>query len=266
MSKKFRIDRSELPYDAFVSDPTHLSPYEDGPDEKSAYDDFPNQEIKRCSKDHLKVELISHTMDAAKLCGQAAAVCTDSRNFESALNHAVGSGHTSVLEHASFTFRVQGLSRAALAQLTRHRLASFDVQSQRYVKLGDWEAVMPETIASSDFAQEAEDMILSCMGLYQKMLDAGIPAEDARYVTPQAITTELVMTMNARELLHFFSLRTCNRAQWEIRRLADEMLTLCKQIEPDIFGNAGPGCVTGQCPEKKPCGHPRSNEEWEETK
>ena len=73
------------------------------------------------------------------------------------------------------------------------------------------------------------------------------------------------MTMNARELLHFFSLRTCNRAQWEIRHLADEMLTICKQLAPGIFGHAGPGCVTGKCPEKKPCGHPRDNSEWEET-
>ena len=103
------------------------------------------------------------------------------------------------------------------------------------------------------------------MNLYQRMVDAGIPAEDARYVTPQAVPTTLIMTMNARELLHFFSLRTCNRAQWEVRHLADEMLTICKRLAPRIFGHAGPGCVTGKCPEKKPCGHPRDNSEWEET-
>ena len=212
----------------------------------------------------MKVEVIAHTADAALLCGRAAAVCTDSENYESALKHATGSGHTSVLEHAVFTFHVEGLSRAALAQLTRHRLASFDVQSQRYVKLDNWKAVIPNSVAGSEFAAEADSLIRESMALYQRMLDAGVPAEDARYITPQAITTELVMSMNARELLHFFSLRTCNRAQWEIRRLADEMLTLCKQLAPEIFDNAGPGCVTGECPEKRPCGKPREKGEWDE--
>lgn len=212
----------------------------------------------------MKVELIAHNGDAVQLCGEAAAVCTNSKNPASALRHAVESGHTSVLEHAVFTFRVQGLSRAALAQLTRHRLASFDVQSQRYVKLTDWGAVFPETVMATPFAEEAEGLVWQSMALYQRMVDAGVPAEDARYFTPQAITTELVMTMNARELLHFFSLRTCNRAQWEIRHLADEMLTICRQLAPGIFEAAGPGCVTGKCPEKHPCGHPRERDDWDE--
>lgn len=213
----------------------------------------------------MKVELIIYTPDPAGICGEAAAVCTDSKNPESALRHAVGSGHTSVLEHAVFTFRVEGLSRAALAQLTRHRLASFDVRSQRYVRIHGIDLVIPESIRKSDFYVEAGSLLEDVMNLYQRMVDAGIPAEDARYVTPQAVPTTLIMTMNARELLHFFSLRTCNRAQWEIRHLADEMLTICKQLAPGIFGHAGPGCVTGKCPEKKPCGHPRDNSEWEET-
>lgn len=211
----------------------------------------------------MKVELISHTTDAATLCGQAAAVCTDSRNYGSALNHAVGSGHTSVLEHAVFTFKVEGLSRAALAQLTRHRLASFDVQSQRYVRLDDPELVIPESIKASPFAAEAESTMRYVMNLYQRMVEAGIPCEDARYITPQAVPTVLIMTMNARELLHFFSLRTCNRAQWEIREMADRMMKLCLDISPEIFRYAGPGCVTGSCPEKRPCGHPRSKDDWD---
>ena len=214
----------------------------------------------------MKVELIAHTADAAKLCGQAAAECTASDNYESALKNAVGSGHTSVLEHAVFTFKVEGLSRAALAQLTRHRLASFDVRSQRYVKLTDWKAVVPASIAGSAFADEAEGCLRGCMDLYQRMVDAGVPAEDARYITPQAITTDLVMTMNARELGHFFTLRTCNRAQWEIRELADEMLRICRRIAPEIFGQCGPGCVRGICPEKRPCGKPREKGEWDERK
>ena len=211
----------------------------------------------------MRVELISHTPEPEKLCGEAAAVCTDSKNPDSALLHAVGSGHTSVLEHAVFTFKVEGLSRAALAQLTRHRLASYDVRSQRYVRINGVDLVMPESIRESGFYTEAGSLLEDLMNLYQRMVESGIPCEDARYVTPQAVPTTLVMTMNARELLHFFSLRTCNRAQWEIRHLADEMLTICKRLSPGIFDQAGPGCVTGSCPEKRPCGHPRNSGEWE---
>lgn len=210
----------------------------------------------------MKVSLIAHTPDAARLCGEAAAVCTNSRNPDSALRHAVGSGHTSVLEHAVFTFRLEGLSRVALAQLTRHRLASFDVQSQRYVKLDHSELVVPDSIQQSEFQTEAAALMDQCMALYRRMVEAGIPCEDARFVTPQAVPTTLIMTMNARELLHFFSLRTCNRAQWELRALADEMLSICRQTAPMLFENAGPGCVTGHCPEKRPCGKPRAKDEW----
>lgn len=208
------------------------------------------------------VILLRSTPLPEELCGDAAAICWDSSNPDSSLKHAIASGHTGVLEHATFTFLVEGISRACLAQLTRHRLASFDVQSQRYVKLDDPELVMPESIRKSVFAYEAECCMNDSMEMYRKLLDAGIPAEDARYVTPQAVPTKLIMTMNARELLHFFALRTCNRAQWEIREMADRMLKRCKKVAPVIFENAGPGCVTGQCPEKRPCGHPRSAEDW----
>jgi thymidylate synthase (FAD) len=211
----------------------------------------------------MKVTLITCTANAASLCGEAAAVCTNSSNPDSALRHAVGSGHTSVLEHAVFTFKVEGLSRAALAQLTRHRLASYDVQSQRYVRLDKPELVMPDSIQKSEFRNEAAEVMEQCMALYQRMVKAGIPCEDARYITPQAVPTTLMMTMNTRELLHFFSLRTCNRAQWEIRALADEMLRICKRKEPALFENAGPGCVTDRCPEKRPCGQARRKGEWD---
>ena len=210
----------------------------------------------------MNVYLIECTPFPEMLCGAAAAVCTNSQNGESALRHAMESGHTSVLEHAVFTFKVEGLSRAALAQLTRHRLASFDVQSQRYVRLDDPELVIPESIRDSSFAAEAESTMRYVMNLYQRMVEAGIPCEDARYVTPQAVPTTLIMTMNARELLHFFSLRCCNRAQWEIRQLADEMLKLCRKAAPTLFDDAGPGCVRDGCPEKKACGHVRSKAEW----
>lgn len=211
----------------------------------------------------MNVTLIRYTGAPAELCGQAAAVCTDSQNWASALRHAVESGHTSVLEHSVFTFQIDGISRACLAQLTRHRLASFDVQSQRYVELDNPELVMPQTVMNSPLRGEVDTAMRYMMELYGRLLDSGVPAEDARYITPQAVPTKLVMTMNARELLHFFSLRTCNRAQWEIRKMADEMLKICRRVSPEIFGKAGPGCVTGKCQEKRPCGSPRSCVEWD---
>ena len=212
----------------------------------------------------MKVELIAYTPTASGVCCDAAAVCTNSKNGYRSLQHSMASGHESVLEHAVFTFRVEGLSRAALAQLTRHRLASFSVQSQRYVRINGIDLVMPESIRNSDFYEEARSLLEDVMNLYRRMVDAGIPAEDARYVTPQAVPTSLIMTMNARELRHFFSLRCCNRAQWEIRHLADEMLKLCKQTAPEIFRDAGPGCVSKGCPEKIACGSPRQKGEWDE--
>ena len=211
----------------------------------------------------MKVILLSHTLDGATLCGQAAAVCTASGNPAKSLRAALASGHESVLEHVSFTFRIEGLSRAALAQLTRHRLASFDVESQRYVKLEDVRMVMPDSIARSEFLQEAEVCLTGSMDLYKRMVAAGIPPEDARYVTPQAVVTNLLVTMNARELRHFFKLRCCNRAQWEIRGVADAMLAICKKVVPELFYGAGPGCVSGNCMEACPCGHRRNEHDWD---
>ena len=211
----------------------------------------------------MRVELIAYTPTASGVCCDAAAICTASENGYRSLQHSLASGHESVLEHAVFTFRVEGISRVTLAQLTRHRVASFSVQSQRYVKLEDPELVVPESIRTSAFAAEAESSMRYMLNLYHRMVEAGIPAEDARYITPHAVPTSLIVTMNARELRHFFSLRCCNRAQWEIRKLANEMLKLCKKEAPILFENAGPGCIRGKCPEKRPCGNPRSKQEWE---
>ena len=211
----------------------------------------------------MKVTLLSHTLDGAALCGQAAAVCTASGNPGKSLRAALASGHDSVLEHVSFTFRIEGLSRAALAQLTRHRLASFDVESQRYVRLEDVRMVMPDSIARSEFLHEAEDLLNKSMDLYKRMVAAGIPAEDSRYVTTQAVETNLIMTANARELRHFFRLRCCNRAQWEIRGVADAMLAICKKVVPELFYGAGPSCVSGGCMEACPCGHRRNEHDWD---
>lgn len=178
---------------------------------------------------------------------------------ESVLSTIMKSGHFSTLEHVSYTFAVDGVSRALTHQLVRHRLASFNQQSQRYVKFSHGvETVKPSTIAENEEASRVFDEALEAViEGYQKLLDAGIPAEDARYLLPNAAETKIVITMNIRELLHFFSLRCCNRAQWEIRDLAHRMLELVRPTAPYIFLDAGAPCVRGACPEgKMTCGTP----------
>ncbi|MBQ9043317.1 MAG: FAD-dependent thymidylate synthase, partial [Eggerthellaceae bacterium] len=169
------------------------------------------------------------------------------------------SGHLSTLEHASYTFAIDGVSRALTHQLVRHRLASFNQQSQRYVKFSDGlDTIKPDSIAQNEECNRLfDEMIDKTVEAYQAFVEAGIPAEDARYILPNAAETKIVVTMNIRELLHFFTLRCCNRAQWEIRELAWKMLELVKPTAPFIFADAGPGCVRGACPEgKMTCGNP----------
>lgn len=218
-----------------------------------------------------KVSLIRYTPDPALIAGIGAAVCTKWEGDPLiALKGAVSCGHDSVVEHASFTFLIEGVSRALLAQLTRHRLASFSVESQRYVSYEDgFEYVIPPKVEA--LGEEAVERFESQMNTmhswyisWRDMLGGGESAqEDARFVLPTATSTRILMTMNVRELKHFFSMRTCNRAQWEIRIVADEMLRQCKKVAPELFGNCGPGCVTGSCPEgKKSCGMKRGRDEW----
>lgn len=212
----------------------------------------------------MKVSLLRYTPEPDNLNGLAAALCTGyDGNPERALAGAMASGHESVLEHSSFTFLITGISRVTLAQLTRHRLASFSVQSQRYAGINNQDVIMPKSIAEDEqLASDYADLVQASRKFYDHMTElGGIPAEDARYITPQGITTDLMMTMNARELRHFFSLRMCNRAQWEIRKLADEIYKLVTPIAPITFRYAGPGCVLDKCPEgKKCCGFPRKKE------
>ena len=174
----------------------------------------------------------------------------------------MASGHMSVIEHASYTFLIEGVSRALLAQLTRHRIASFSVQSQRYVQMEHMEYVTPPTIEANEGAKAAYDRMMARIDeMYHQLIAHGIPAEDARFVLPNACETSLVLTMNARELHHLFELRCCNRAQWEIREMADKMREQCREVEPELFSKAGPGCVRGKCPEgKKSCGQPRKKD------
>jgi thymidylate synthase (FAD) len=163
----------------------------------------------------------------------------------------VSMGHFSTLEHVTFTFAIEGVSRVLTHQLVRHRIASYSQQSQRYVKEYDFETIMPASIAKNPQAQEKFSVLMTeIQNLYNELTEAGIPAEDARYVLPNATETKIVCTFNARSLLNFFSLRCCTRAQWEIRALANKMLAEVKQVAPVLFENAGPTCVSeGVCHE-----------------
>ena len=219
----------------------------------------------------MHVELLYHTPDPERAIATAARLCyapvgaaelmetMPEERVQSVLSTIMGSGHFSTLEHASYTFAVDGVSRALTHQLVRHRIASFNQQSQRYVRFADGVAtVKPESVAASEEASAVFDRAIdAAVEAYGKLLEAGVPAEDARYLLPNAAETKIVITMNVRELLHFFSLRCCNRAQWEIRDMAHRMLELARPTAPFIFLDAGAPCVGGTCPEgKMTCGNP----------
>ena len=216
----------------------------------------------------MKVMLLAYTQNADAICAAAGNSCYSNKpaseivediDSEKVLSRIVGMGHHSVIEHAVFTFSVEGVSRALTHQLVRHRMASFSQQSQRYVSLTEPTYVTPHTIEGDPEAEKRfEETMESIWKAYRDLEEMGIPAEDARYLLPNGCTTNITITMNARELLHFFSLRCCNRAQWEIREMADRMLELCMEVSPVIFKDAGPPCVRGPCPEGKlSCGKPR---------
>ena len=234
----------------------------------------------------LKVELLRYTPDGEKLIASAAKLCYSSveidcieeslneENTDKFLNLLVSLGHESPIEHVSFTFGVEGISRVLTHQLVRHRIASYSQQSQRYVKLDQFEYIIPPAIEKDE---EAKKLFIEAMKkdqeYYNKITDVlfkkyfneyisqGMEKgkarqksekqaiEDARYVFPNACETKIVFTMNSRTLLNFFRLRCCNRAQWEIRKLAIEMLKKVKEVYPTLFKNAGPACLKGPCPE-----------------
>ncbi len=204
----------------------------------------------------MKVKLIRHTCEPEMLAGYAAAKCYNGKDPRKSLEVAMDGGHESVLEHAVFTFEVDEVSRVLLAQITRHRLASFSVQSQRYCGANQ-NVVTPDSMVHPELLGDIVAVKKAVDRLYKHARELGVPHEDCRYYTLQGGHTGFVMSMNGRELRHFFSLRCCNRAQWEIRELADKMLELVKEVAPVMFADAGPGCVRGHCPEHKPCGRPR---------
>ena len=219
----------------------------------------------------MQVELLYHTPDPERAIATAARLCyapvgaaelmetMPPERVRNVLKTIMTSGHFSTLEHASYTFAVDGVSRALTHQLVRHRIASFNQQSQRYVKFTDGlEVVKPATVAADEgLSAVFDEAIDAAVSAYQKLLAAGVPAEDARYLLPNAAESKIVITMNVRELLHFFNLRCCNRAQWEIRDMANRMLELARPTAPYIFADAGAPCVSGPCPEgKMSCGNP----------
>jgi len=221
----------------------------------------------------MKVVLLSYTKDAERLCAAAGHSCYSKKSASELLetlpdekvsgviDSVMDSGHHSVIEHASFTFSIEGVSRSLTHQLVRHRLASFSQQSQRFVSLKEASYVIPETIkGDAELEMEFKELMDRSWKTYRKLAEK-VPIEDARYALPNACATNIVVTMNARELWHFFTLRCCNRAQEEIRRAADEMLRQAKQTTPRLFKNAGPPCVRGKCPEGKlSCGKPRKRD------
>ncbi|MDI6752430.1 MAG: FAD-dependent thymidylate synthase [bacterium] len=220
----------------------------------------------------MKVSLLRHTPDPELLVASAAKLCYSKAGIEGItkdlskkkqsdfIKKLLKMGHLSPFEHISFTFGIEGISRACTHQLVRHRIASFSQQSQRYVSFEEREYIVPRTIKKglkTKFDRLTEDNLK----FYQELIEKGVPKEDARYILPQAFCTKIVVTMNARELFHFFNLRCCNRAQWEIREMAEAMLSEAKKIAPNIFMKAGAPCVQGTCPEGElSCGRPKKRQ------
>ena len=242
----------------------------------------------------MKVTLITHTPEPEKLIAASAKLCYASADIDTLLDGLTEEktlsfiemltniGHESPIEHLSFTFGIEGVSRTLLAQITRHRIASFSVQSQRYVEEKNFQFVTPPEIKNEPnaikiFNEQMESSINSYNKLvdilkekhYNTFISEGMDEksaktkaqkkaiEDARFVLPNACDTKMIVTMNARSLMNFFRLRCCTRAQWEIKAVADEMLRLCYEVAPVLFKNAGPSCLRGNCSEgKMSCGKP----------
>lgn len=222
----------------------------------------------------LNVKLIRHTLAPEEVVALGARLCYSKARIDNLTERVekqdqtdfcrriLQMGHESVMEHASFTFGVEGVSRVLLAQLTRHRMASFSVQSQRYVSYEKGfgyvvppkiEALGPDAVA--EYERQMDQMHAWYTSWQEKLGTGEGSNEDARFVLPGGCETRLMVTMNVRELRHFFSLRMCSRAQWEIRALASQMHKLCMEVAPALFANAGPACLRGACTEgEKTCG------------
>jgi thymidylate synthase (FAD) len=212
----------------------------------------------------MNVKLIGFTPNPEKIPAMAAKLThskskpedldkTSDKELKAILEQVMNLGHTSVIEHTCFTFAISDVSRSLTHQLVRHRIASYAQQSQRYVNLKEPNFVTPPKIAKDKKMKKAYDMTMkNIWEEYNKLIELGIPAEDARFVLPNAACTNIIVSMNARSLLNFFELRCCQHAQWEIRQVANKMLKEVKKVAPTIFKNAGPACTNkGICPENK---------------
>lgn len=217
----------------------------------------------------MKVTLLTHTPDPDKVVAIAARQCY-SANDSSGIAEKLSSedigkfiqklfsmGHYSPFEHVSFTFAIDGVSRALSHQLVRHRIASYSQRSQRYVSEKEFEYVTPESILKDQDADNIYHDIMDKIGeAYNILVEKGIPKEDARFLLPNACSTKIIVTMNARSLFNFFNHRCCTRAQWEIREMAKLMLKEVKKVAPNIFKKSGASCISlSYCPEgKMSCG------------
>jgi len=225
----------------------------------------------------LNVILLRYTQNPEEIVAQAAKLCyspssvddlkkqVQTKDLASFIEKLTDMRHLSPVEHVTFTFGIEGISRACSHQIVRHRLASYSQQSQRYVgqlskKSGGFNFIVPPSIEKIGKKQWFIEKMETIQKWYDELVEmlgnkGEIAFEDARFLLPNAAETKIIITMNARELLHFFRVRCCNRAQWEIRAMAIEMLRLVKQVSPHIFKEAGPGCVNDRCPEgKMTCG------------
>jgi len=212
----------------------------------------------------MNVKLIGFTPNPEKIPAMAAKLThskakpedldkSSDKELKAILEQVMNLGHTSVIEHTNFTFAISDVSRSLTHQLVRHRIASYAQQSQRYVDFKEPNYVTPPKIAKDKKMKKAYDETMkNIWEEYNKLLDKGIPAEDCRFVLPNAACTNIIVTMNARSLMNFFELRCCLHAQWEIRQCANKMLAEVKKVAPTIFKNAGPLCKTKNiCPENK---------------
>ena len=214
----------------------------------------------------MDVSIISVTANPLETLYKAARRCysedsgipkeADPASMSKLVKRCMRSGHTSILEHVSFTFHIDGISRACSHQLVRHRMASYAQQSQRYADAQQSYVTPPSMVRDANLHAAYVDVMKKAFEAYSALVELGVPKEDARYLLPQASATSIVVTMNARELReNFFPLRLCLRAQWEIRQVAFEMLSRCRCLLPQVFDDAGARCdILGYCPETNGCG------------
>ncbi|MCG3215546.1 MAG: FAD-dependent thymidylate synthase [Candidatus Heimdallarchaeota archaeon] len=226
----------------------------------------------------MEVKLISYPEETELIAKMAAVICyskehkyddvkrTATLKPNGYLKKIIKDGHTSILEHNVFVFYISGISRVASHQLVRKRIASFSQQSQRYVNAENFDYVIPDEIKNSKFIEEYKKVMAYNHELYQKMVEEGIPKEDARFLLPNATATQLIVSMNAHALIDFFVKRICNRSQWEIRKLAEIMLEEVRKVAPTIFREVGAYCdFYGYCPENHlSCGKNPTIEELKE--